>query len=518
MGELKKTSNDYIFGRPIGEGSFSTVYLAKEVNTRMKCAIKVCEKRLIRREKKQLAIMRERQIMKILTDNPSPFFIKLICTFQDDDRLFFVMNYAKNGELLPFINKIESFDEKCSRFYSGEILLALEHLHKLGIVHRDLKPENILLNEEMHIQVTDFGSALILNNDNCDTTNSPNDDLNNSETQIKRKNSFVGTAHYVSPEMLTDKSATTSSDLWAFGCILYQMISGVPPFRAPNEYLIFQKIMSLDYEFSNSFSDSAMSLIEKILQKSPSDRLGANDNFRYEGYVSIKKHEFFSPLAKNWSLINETPPKITSNISADSVKKEDLNETKSDLEIPENLEPGLTDNQITRLLGLELHEDFNIIAKKGILDLSQKERNDRLKIQRQQNIYHRFVEENLIIKQGLIDKKKGLFARRRMFLLTTGPHLYYVDPTNMVLKGQIPWSKDMKTEAKNFRIFYVHTPNRTYYLEDILGEAPEWRRVIEEVRKTTFDNSSEVNVSNTSTLYNTNVPLRKISINDKILR
>lgn len=61
------------------------------------------------------------------------------------------------------------------------------------------------------------------------------------------------------------------------------------------------------------------------------------------------------------------------------------------------------------------------------------------------------------MKQGLVEKRKGLFARRRMLLLTTGPRMFYVDPVNMVLKGEIPWSPELRVEAKNFRIFLVHT-------------------------------------------------------------
>jgi 3-phosphoinositide dependent protein kinase-1 len=315
----------------------------------------------------------------------------------------------------------------------------------------------------MHIQITDFGSALILNHDNSMRTTSPPSvqSSNESEAILKRRNSFVGTAHYVSPEMLTNKSATANSDLWAFGCILYQMIAGLPPFRAPNEYLIFQKIINLEYEFPEGFNEAALNLVENLLQISPSKRLGANDDIHTNGYVSIKEHEFFIPLAKNWSLINETPPTIARYLSGDTANDEPRNK----FDTTENLEPGLAERQITRLMGLSLHEDFdkpNINTKKGILDISPKEMNEKLRIQKERNIFHRFVEENLILKQGFIDKKKGLFARRRMFLLTTGPHLYYVDAPNMVLKGQVPWSKDMRAVAKNFRTFYVHTVSHSF--------------------------------------------------------
>jgi hypothetical protein len=81
-----------------------------------------------------------------------------------------------------------------------------------------------------------------------------------------------------------------------------------------------------------------------------------------------------------------------------------------------------------------------------------------------------FVKIPLLIKfrffSGILDKKKGLFNRRRMFLLTEGPHLYYVDSSAMVLKGEIPWNSVLKTEIRDFRIFFVHVPGRIYYLID----------------------------------------------------
>jgi len=76
--------------------------------------------------------------------------------------LDFVLDYAKNGELLDFIKKNSSFDETCTRFYAAEIVLAIEYLHGENIIHRDLKPENILLDDNMHVKLTDFGTAKIL--------------------------------------------------------------------------------------------------------------------------------------------------------------------------------------------------------------------------------------------------------------------------------------------------------------------------------------------------------------------
>ncbi|KAL3876578.1 hypothetical protein ACJMK2_034412 [Sinanodonta woodiana] len=442
----KKTPNDFLFGKVIGEGSYSTVYLAKEISTGKEFAIKVLEKKHIMRERKTQYVMREKEVLMKVNHQ---FFIRLYYTFQDNDRLYFVLSYARNGELLDFLHKVSSFDEECSKFYTAEIVSALEYLHGLGIIHRDLKPENILLSDEMHIQITDFGSAKILKKGN---------DFQEGESsepvQPTRKNSFVGTAHYVSPEVLTSKSTYYSSDLWALGCIVYQLLSGEPPFRGSHEYQIFQKITKLEYEFPDGFKPVARDLVEKLLVLDPTKRLGCEE---MGGYGTLKAHKYFEGI--KWETLGERkPPDIIPYLPATSSN-------------PENcwsrLRPGLDDARIGEIITQTI--------------ITDDERKRRLEEQAQKNEYHKFVEGNLILKQGLIDKRKGLFARRRMLLLTEGPHLYYVDPSHKVLKGQIPWSKELRPERKNFKIFFIHTPNRTYYLEDPQSHAIDWVEKIDEV-------------------------------------
>ncbi|CAF4279580.1 unnamed protein product [Rotaria socialis] len=90
------------------------------------------------------------------------------------------------------------------------------------------------------------------------------------------------------------------------------------------------------------------------------------------------------------------------------------------------------------------------------------------------NIYHRFVQNNLIIKQGVLDKKKGLFARRRMFLVTEGPAIFYVDPDAMELKGTISWTADLHIEQKDMKTFLIQVPGRTYHLTDPDQDATTW--------------------------------------------
>lgn len=140
------------------------------------------------------------------------------------------MSYAKNGDMLQYINKFGSFDVACTRFYSGELFCALEYLHNLNIMHRDLKPENILLDHNMHIKVADFGCSKIFKIfEQSDTVDKP---ILNENSSRQRSNSFVGTAQYVSPELLAEETMSPCSDLWALGCIIYQMLAGMPPFHS----------------------------------------------------------------------------------------------------------------------------------------------------------------------------------------------------------------------------------------------------------------------------------------------
>lgn len=134
-------------------------------------------------------------------------------------------------------------------------------------------------------------------------------------------------------------------------------------------------------------------------------------------------------------------------------------------------------------IGANQIHDSSEPHRRNIVDLSDEERAKLLEDQIKNNKYHRFVENNLIIKQGILDKKKGLWSRRRMFLLTEGPHLYYVDSDHMVLKGEIPWSETIRPEVRDFKIFFVHTPNRVYYLIDPESKAKDWCHAIQEVRK-----------------------------------
>lgn len=294
---VKKGVKDFNFGRTLGEGSYSTVLAAQDRSNGKDYAIKVLDKRHIIKEKKVKYVNIERDTLNRLTDHPG--VVRLYYTFQDERSLYFVLDLCAGGELLGVLKRMSTFDEECTRFYAAQILDTIEYMHSRGVIHRDLKPENLLLDENKHIKVTDFGTAKLLP-ERKDASGRVEFEPD-ATTSENRANSFVGTAEYVSPELLTDKNACKASDLWAFGCIVYQLLAGRPPFKAANDYQTFQKIVNLDYEFPRGFPEHARDLVERLLVLEPQRRLSLEH---------AKNHPFFAGIQWGRGLWQQKAPRL----------------------------------------------------------------------------------------------------------------------------------------------------------------------------------------------------------------
>ncbi|KAK4504108.1 hypothetical protein PRZ48_005023 [Zasmidium cellare] len=308
---IKKGVKDFNFGRTLGEGSYSTVLAATDRQNLKEYAIKVLDKRHIIKEKKVKYVNIERDTLNRLTEHPG--IVRLYYTFQDERSLYFVLDLASGGELLGVLKKLGSFDIECTRFYGAEILDSVAYMHSRGVIHRDLKPENVLLDSNMHVKITDFGTAKILPDprpNGRNVTGEPSGDPTDG-AETDRAVSFVGTAEYVSPELLRDKNACKASDLWAFGCIIYQLLAGRPPFKAANEYLTFQKILALDYSFPDGFPEDARDLVERLLVLEPSNRLPVEH---------IKSHRFFDGMQWGKSLWRQKAPRLSPYVAPVSTR------------------------------------------------------------------------------------------------------------------------------------------------------------------------------------------------------
>eukprot|EP00195_Chlamydomonas_chlamydogama_P005080 CAMPEP_0202904494 /NCGR_PEP_ID=MMETSP1392-20130828/29654_1 /ASSEMBLY_ACC=CAM_ASM_000868 /TAXON_ID=225041 /ORGANISM="Chlamydomonas chlamydogama, Strain SAG 11-48b" /LENGTH=338 /DNA_ID=CAMNT_0049592139 /DNA_START=42 /DNA_END=1055 /DNA_ORIENTATION=+ len=264
-----------IIGR-LGDGSFSTVILAQRKGSSQQNAIKIVNKHLVLRNKMVEYIKSERNIMDRL-DNDG--IVKLQFTFQDADSLYFGLEYCPGGDLYEQINKQGKLSLEDARFYAAEVVLILDYLRSKEVVHRDLKPENLLLSGEGHLKLVDFGSAKAF------FLPAPSE---KSSSTKARATSFVGTAEYVSPEVLRNLPLSYPADLWALGCIVFQMLAGRPPFKAGSEYLTFQKVSERDFSFPDDFPPHARDLVDRLLALEPDDRLGAAD------MEDLKRHDFFA--------------------------------------------------------------------------------------------------------------------------------------------------------------------------------------------------------------------------------
>ncbi|KAJ7472261.1 kinase-like domain-containing protein [Mycena galericulata] len=258
----------------IGKGSFGKVMQVRKKDTQRIYALKTIRKgthilQLARatRPGEITHILAERTVLALVNN---PFIVPLKFSFQNPDKLYLVMSFVNGGELFYHLQREGKFDQDRSRFYAAELLCALEHLHGFNVVYRDLKPENILLDYTGHIALCDFGLCK----------------LNMSETE--KTNTFCGTPEYIAPELLESQGYTKTVDWWTLGVLLYEMMTGLPPFYDENVNTMYQRILTDPLNFPLDMSSEARSVMTGLLQRDPSKRLGAH------GSEEIKKHPFFA--------------------------------------------------------------------------------------------------------------------------------------------------------------------------------------------------------------------------------
>lgn len=276
------TADDFQLGDTLGEGSYSSVMHGTHRATGKEYAIKILEKgHLARYDKLQTALAEKNTLVRLGAGHPG--IVKLHWAFHDDYRLYFVLDLARNGEMQSHISRMGSLSLDCARYYTAQIVDAVEYMHLKGVIHRDLKPENLLLDDDFRIKITDFGTGKIL------------------ESGVQRAKTWVGTAQYVSPELLENSETSTSSDLWAVGCILYQMIAGRFAFQGLSDYLTWQKVKALEYTFPEGFDSKAKDLVQKLLIRNPLERLGAGQPGSSNDMAALKSHPFFESI--DWSTL-----------------------------------------------------------------------------------------------------------------------------------------------------------------------------------------------------------------------
>ncbi|EGG16595.1 putative protein serine/threonine kinase [Cavenderia fasciculata] len=461
----KKTIDDFVIGKVLGEGSYGAVVHGTDRDTKNEYAIKILEKKHIIKENKIKYVQIEKEI---LCKANHPNICKLFFTFRSEACLYYVLELCSQGDLLHHIKPVGSFSDECTKFYMAQIISALEHLHNLGVIHRDLKPENILLSSDMHVKITDFGTGKILTPEQQQQQQNGTDQQNTTSTSgssssgsgMTRSNSFVGTAEYVSPELISNKETSTDSDLWALGCIVYQLSTGKLPFRGKTEFLTFQKVSNRELVYPTNLNPLIQDLIEKLLVLKPSDRLGSrsggagNDSFK-----PLKAHPFFQGV--DWdNLHKQTPPTIVG--PAERIHFEET--STGDLSSSISNANALSSSQSSTPRSANNNNNINVSTPElGSVSATEQKK------------WVQFLKDGeSIIECGLVWKKKGFSIKKRQLILTSQPRLIYVDPKKMELKGEIPWSPTLKPETKSNSNFVIQTPKRKYMLEDVDHNPQKW--------------------------------------------
>lgn len=283
------TIDDFDLLKVVGKGSFGKVMQVRKRDTSRVYALKTIRKAHIISRSEVNHTLAERTVLAQI-DNP--FIVPLKFSFQSPEKLYFVLAFVNGGELFHHLQREGKFDVNRARFYTAELLCALECLHGFNVIYRDLKPENILLDYTGHIALCDFGLCK-LNMKEADKTNT-----------------FCGTPEYLAPELLLGQGYTKSVDWWTLGVLLYEMLTGLPPFYDENTNEMYRKILQdpLHFPAPEIVPNDAKSLLIRLLDRDPARRLGAN------GAAEIKSHRFFETVDWKRLLQKKIQPTFRPNV------------------------------------------------------------------------------------------------------------------------------------------------------------------------------------------------------------
>ncbi|KAI9162147.1 hypothetical protein LWI28_024304 [Acer negundo] len=239
---------DFEIMKPISQGAFGRVFLARKRATGDLFAIKVLKKADTIRKNAVESILAERNI---LISVRNPFVVRFFYSFTCRENLYLVMEYLNGGDLYSLLKNLGCLDEDMARIYIAEVVLALEYLHSMNVIHRDLKPDNLLIGRDGHIKLTDFGLSKVGLIHSTDDLSGPSlgsagflgDDEPKPAESIKRekrqKHSVAGTPDYLAPEILLGMGHGATADWWSVGVILYELLVGIPPFNAKTPQAMF---------------------------------------------------------------------------------------------------------------------------------------------------------------------------------------------------------------------------------------------------------------------------------------
>ena len=275
----------------LGEGGMSYVYKAIDKQLQRTVAIKTLKPNYVEQEKFVERFKREAQTAANL-NHPN---IVQIFDWGIGDEPFFVMEYIEGNTLTSIIANKKTISMNDILFIGAQVSSGLQAAHSKGLVHRDIKPGNIMITPQGKVKVTDFGIV----------------SLQNEESDITKTGSILGTASYISPEQAQGKPVSKESDLYSLGTVLYELITGRPPFDGDTPIATATKHITDKPEKLSTYRADIPKGIEnavlKLLHKYPKDRFKNAEDLRA---VLLQQKTQLQAIQTQENLVDLTSPKI----------------------------------------------------------------------------------------------------------------------------------------------------------------------------------------------------------------
>jgi serine/threonine protein kinase len=341
---MRMKTDDFEHIKVIGRGAFGKVQLVRHKYTRQVYAMKRLSKADLIKRSDSAFFWEERHIMAHAS---SEWIVQLHFAFQDSKHLYMVMDYMPGGDIVNLMSNYE-IPEKWAKFYTMEVVLALDVIHSMGFVHRDVKPDNMLLDKYGHLKLADFGTCMRMDEDG-----------------LVRSNNVVGTPDYISPEVLQSHGKGIygrECDWWSVGIFLYEMLVGETPFYADSLLGTYNKIMyhenNLTFPDEVEISKEAIALIQGLLCDR-TKRLGRNN------VDEIKNHPFF--INDQWTfenLRNSAPPVVPELTGDDDTSNFDDYEKEETSEEVFPVPNSFLGNHLP-FIGFTYNSDYQLLSDRG---------------------------------------------------------------------------------------------------------------------------------------------------------
>ncbi|XP_044758689.1 serine/threonine-protein kinase unc-51-like isoform X2 [Coccinella septempunctata] len=272
----------------IGHGAFACVYRGRKIKDKnFPVAIKAITKKNV--NKCQALLSKEINILKQLAELNNPNLVSMISCEETPSHVFLVMEFCNGGDLADYFIVKKTLSEDTLRIFLLQIASAMKALRTLGIVHRDLKPQNILLSfdpaisnpqpYQITLKLADFGFARTLEEGGMAGT-------------------LCGSPMYMAPEVIMSLQYDSKADLWSIGTIVYQALTGKPPFSAPNPQALknyYEKTLNLLPKMPSSTSPELQDFLTRLMKRNPKERLSFDEFFNHP-FLQRDQNQKKSPI------------------------------------------------------------------------------------------------------------------------------------------------------------------------------------------------------------------------------